>query len=133
MAQSLKTVNVITLFVEDQQRSKEFYERVFEVAPADEEEGTVIFRFDNLFLRLLTRSEAEKQTLGQVRLADADSGASFQLAVFVDDAAALCTSLAERGVPIAYGPVDRPWGVRNAAFLDPDGHVWVVSSDIPGD
>ena len=41
MAQSLKTVGVITLFVEDQQRSKEFYERVFEVAPVDEEEGTV--------------------------------------------------------------------------------------------
>jgi catechol 2,3-dioxygenase-like lactoylglutathione lyase family enzyme len=39
MAQSLKTVGVITLFVEDQQRSKEFYERVFEVAPVDEEEG----------------------------------------------------------------------------------------------
>jgi hypothetical protein len=34
IAQSLKTVSVITLFVEDQQRSKEFYERVFEVAAA---------------------------------------------------------------------------------------------------
>ncbi len=59
MGQSLKSVNVITLFVENQQRAKEFYERVFEVAAADEEEGTVIFKFDNLFLRLLTRGEAE--------------------------------------------------------------------------
>jgi catechol 2,3-dioxygenase-like lactoylglutathione lyase family enzyme len=132
MAQSLTTVNVITLFVEDQQRSKEFYERVFEVAPADEKAGTVIFKFDNLFLRLLTRGEAEKEWLG-VRLADSDAGASFQLAIFVDDADALCAELAERGVPIVSRPIDRPWGVRNAAFRDPDGHIWVISADIPED
>lgn len=133
MAQSLNAVNVITLFVEDQQRSKEFYERVFEVAPADEKEGTVIFKLDNLFLRLLTRDEAENETLGRVHLADSDSGASFQLAIFVDDADALCATLAERGIPILYGPVDRPWGVRNAAFHDPDGYIWGFSADIPGD
>jgi uncharacterized glyoxalase superfamily protein PhnB len=51
----------------------------------------------------------------------------------VDDTDALCAELAELGVSIAYGPVDRPWGVRNAAFRDPDGHIWVVSADIPGD
>ena len=43
---------------------KEFYERVFEVAPVDEEEGTVIFEFGNLFLRLLSRAEAEKEMVG---------------------------------------------------------------------
>ena len=122
---------MITLFVEDQQRSKEFYERVFEVAAANEDEGSVIFKFDNLFLRLLTRGRAETELLGQVALADSDSGASFQLAVFVEDADALCADLAERRVSIVYGPVDRPWGVRNAAFRDPDGNLWVFSADIP--
>jgi lactoylglutathione lyase len=131
MTQSVKSVNVITLFVEDEQRSKEFYERVFEIPAVDEGEGTVIFKFDNLFLRLLTRGEAEKEMLGQVPLADSDSGASFKLATFVDDADARCAELEERGVPIIYGPVDRPWGVRNAAFRDPDGHIWSFSADIP--
>ena len=37
---------MITLFVEDQQRSKEFYERVFDVAAANEDEGSVIFKFE---------------------------------------------------------------------------------------
>ena len=133
MAQSLTSVGVITLYVEDQQRSKEFYERVFEVAAVNEEEGIVIFKFDNLFLRLLTRVRAEIELLGQVPLADSDSGASFQLAIFVDDADALCADLAERGVSIVYGPVDRPWGVRNAGFRDPDGHLWAFSADIPED
>ena len=53
-----------------------------------------------------------------------------QLAFRVDDADAFCTELAERGVSIVYGPVDRPWGVRNAAFVDLDGHVWQFGSDM---
>jgi uncharacterized glyoxalase superfamily protein PhnB len=44
-----------------------------------------------------------------------------------------CAELAERGASIIYGPIDRPWGVRAAAFLDPDGYVWAFSADIPGD
>jgi uncharacterized glyoxalase superfamily protein PhnB len=69
--------------------------------------------------------------LGQVSVADPRSGTTVQLAFSVDDADAFCTELSERGVSIVYGPVDRPWGVRNAAFADLDGHVWQFGSDIP--
>ena len=133
MTQALKAVHVVTLFVDDLQRSKEFYERVFDLTPDTEEESRLIFRLDNLFLRLLTRRAAEKEMLGDVPVADSDSGTSFQLSMFVDDADAVCAELVERGVAIAFGPVDRPWGVRNAAFRDPDGHVWGFSADITPD
>ena len=131
MAQSLKSMNVITLFVEDQLRSKEFYEQIFDVVGVDEGHGTVIFQFDNLFLRLLRREEAESEMLGQVAIGDARAGTTVQPALSIDDADTLCRELAEGGIPIVYGPVDRPWGVRSAAFADPDGHVWQFSSDIP--
>lgn len=131
MTQSSKSVNVITLFVEDPLRSKEFYERIFDVVGVDEGHGTVIFPFDNLFLRLLRRGEAEGEMLGQVSVADPRSGTAVQLGFAVDDADAFCTELSERGVPIVYGPVDRPWGRRNAAFVDLDGHVWQFGSDTP--
>ena len=131
MAQSLKSVNVITLFVEDQLRSKEFYEQIFDVVGVDEGHGTVIFQFDNLFLRLLRREEAESEMLGQVPVGDARAGTTVQLAFRVEDTDTLCRELAERGISVVYGPVDRPWGVRSAAFVDPDGHVWQFSSDIP--
>lgn len=131
MAQPRKSINVITLFVEDEQRSKEFYERLFDVTGVDQGHGTIIFELDNLFLRLLNRNEAESEMLGQVPLAEPGSGARVQLAMFVDDADALCAELTERGVPIVYGPVDRPWGVRSAGFRDPDGHLWQFGSDIP--
>jgi lactoylglutathione lyase len=130
MAEPLKSVNVLTLFVEDQLRSKQFYEQIFDVVGVDEGHGTVIFQFDNLFLRLLEREEAEGEMLGQVPVGDAGARRTVQLAFRVQDADALCSELAERGIPIVYGPVDRPWGVRSAAFVDPDGHVWQFSSDI---
>jgi catechol 2,3-dioxygenase-like lactoylglutathione lyase family enzyme len=131
MAQSLKAVNVVTLFVEDPLRSKEFYERIFDVVGVDEGHGTVILPLDNLFLRLLNRAEAETEMLGQVSVADPGSGTAIQLGFSVDDADQFRTRLSERGVAIVYGPVDRPWGRRNAAFVDPDGHVWQFGSDIP--
>lgn len=131
MTQSLKSVNVITLFVEDPLKSKEFYEQIFAVAGVDEGHDTVIFPLDNVFLRLLRSGEADNEMLGQVTVADPRAGSAVQLGFGVDDAAAFCTELSERGVPIVYGPVDRPWGRRNAAFADPDGHVWQFGSDIP--
>lgn len=133
MAQFTKSVSAITLFVEDLARSKEFYERVFEVTPADEEEGTIIFELDNVFLRLLSRTEAEKELLGKVPLAEPGSGAGFELAMRVTDVDVRATELAERGVSLAYGPINRPWGVRHIAFRDPDGQLWVHGSDIPAD
>jgi lactoylglutathione lyase len=29
--------------------------------------------------------------------------------------------------------MDRVWGVRTAAFADPDGHVWEVAAKLPDD
>ena len=131
VTQSSKSVNVITLFVEDPLRSKEFYDGIFEVAGIDEGHGTVIYPLDNVLIRLLRRAEGESEMLGQVPVADPRSGVTAQLGFGVDDADSFCAELSKRGVPIVYGPVDRPWGRRNAAFADPDGHVWQFGSDIP--
>ena len=82
-------------------------------------------------MRLLVRSEAEKELLGKVPLADPDPGVGFELATFVENAEATHAELIEHGVPVAFGPVDRAWGVRHVGFRDPDGHLWVLSSNIP--
>lgn len=128
MAQSLRSVGAITLFVEDTQRSKEFYGRVFEAEPVYEDETSVAFKFDNLFLNLLRRGGAVAELLGPVPSTEA--GASFELSIFVDDVDAVCAELAGRGVSIVHGPLDRPWGMRTAAFLDPDGYAWEVAAEI---
>jgi catechol 2,3-dioxygenase-like lactoylglutathione lyase family enzyme len=131
MAEQLQGVGAITLFVEDPQRSKAFYRRVFELDPAFEDDSSVAFELDNLFLNLLKRGEAVDELLGPV--AAAKAGASFELTIWVEDADAVCADLVGRGVSIATGPLDRPWGMRTAAFLDPDGYVWEVAAKIPSD
>jgi len=129
MAQSLSSVGAVTLFVRDPQRSKEFYNRVFELEPVFEDDKSVAFKLDNLFLNLLKRGVATNELLGPVP--EAEPGASFELTIWVDDADAACAELEKRTVTIVNGPADRPWGMRSAAFLDPDGYVWEVAANLP--
>ena len=44
MSISLKNVDVITLFVEDLQRSKSFYQDVFDLAVVFEDEDSAVFK-----------------------------------------------------------------------------------------
>ena len=40
---------------------------------------------------------------------------------------ATCAWLAQRGVELLNGPMDRPWGIRTATFQDPAGHIWEIA------
>lgn len=129
MAVPLTRVGAITMFVEDPERSKSFYERVFDAAPVHQDENSVAFEFDNTIVNLLKRPAAH-ELIAPAAVAGADAGASYQLTVWVDDADAACALLEERGVTLLNGPMDRAWGMRTAAFTDPDGHVWEVAQDL---
>jgi catechol 2,3-dioxygenase-like lactoylglutathione lyase family enzyme len=128
---SLKSVGAITLFVDDPKRSKEFYERVFDVKLVYEDESSAAFKFESTIVNLLVRSAGE-ELVAPAAVAGPGGGASLQLTTFVDDADAACTELATRGVSLLNGPVDRDWGMRTAAFADPDGHVWEVAQELGG-
>jgi lactoylglutathione lyase len=129
MSLSSKSVGAITMFVEDVPRSKAFYEGVFDAEPVCEDENAVAFEFENTIINLLRSSEAHGLT-GPATVADQDAGTRFQLTVWVDDADAVCTELNTRGVKLLNGPIDREWGLRTAAFTDPDGHVWEVAAEL---
>ena len=128
---SLKSVGAITLFVDDPKRSKEFYERVFELSPIYEDESSAAFKFESTIVNLLVRSGRRRaDRAGDGR--GPGGGASLQLTIWVDDADAACEALATRGVSLLNGPIDREWGMRTAAFADPDGHVWEVAQELGG-
>jgi catechol 2,3-dioxygenase-like lactoylglutathione lyase family enzyme len=127
---SLKDVGAITLFVEDPQRSKSFYERVFDLPVHFEDEASAAFRFDNMIVNLLKVSAAH-DLIDPGTVASPESGSRFQLTIGVDDADAVCAELASRGVTLLNGPVNREWGMRTASFADPDGHIWEVAQRLP--
>jgi catechol 2,3-dioxygenase-like lactoylglutathione lyase family enzyme len=126
----LKQLGAITMFVDDRQRSKAFYDEVFDASLVHEDDDGVAFRFDNTIVNLLER-RAAPELIEPAPVAEPGAGSQFQLTIFVDDTDAVCARLAERGVQLLNGPVNREWGVRTAAFADPDGHVWEVAGKIP--
>ena len=48
MSESLSTVGAITMFIEDTQRSKVFYEQVFGAKAVYEDANAVAFNFENM-------------------------------------------------------------------------------------
>jgi len=131
VTESLDSVGAITMFVEDPQRSKAFYEDVFDVPVIYEDKNAAAFRFENMIVNLL-RMEAAHELIDPGTVAGREAGSRFQLTIWVDDADAVCADLATRGVTLLNGPLDREWGMRTAAFTDPDGHIWEVAAKIPG-
>ena len=129
MSVSLKSVGAITMFVDDPRRSKEFYERVFEVSPVFEDDNSVAFEFENLIVNLLVE-RAAPELIEPTPVAGREAGERFQLTIWVEDADAVIEQLRSAGVELLNGPIDRPWGLRTAAFADPDGHVWEVAAKI---
>ena len=129
MSESLDNIGAITMFVADRDRAKSFYEKAFDAKSVYEDEQSVAFKFQNMIVNLLVDSEAPG-LIGPAVVAPQDAGSRFQLTVGVDDVDAVCEDLAGRGVELLNGPMDRPWGMRTAAFADPDGHVWEVGAAI---
>jgi catechol 2,3-dioxygenase-like lactoylglutathione lyase family enzyme len=120
------SVGAITLFVEDKLRAKEFYARAFAATPLMEDDTSVLFRFENTMVNLLVAASAAEM----IAPAAVGSGSRLQLTLFVENADEAVALLAERGVELLNGPLDRPWGQRTAAFADPDGHIWEVAQTL---
>ena len=127
----LQSIDAITLFVEDPQRSKRFYEEVFGLPVIYEDDNSAVFKFENTIVNLLAVSEAPG-LLDPAAVAGREAGSRFVFSIWVDDTDAVCEQLAEHGVALLNGPMNREWGKRTASFTDPDGHIWEVAQDIPG-
>jgi lactoylglutathione lyase len=130
VSEPLNSVGAITMFVEDRQRAKSFYETAFDVEAVYEDDNAVAFKFENMVVNLLVTREAH-ELIGPAVVAGQDVGSRFQLTIWVKDTDAVCEELARRGVELLNGPIDRAWGLRTAAFADPDGHIWEVAAEIP--
>ncbi len=119
-------ITAVTLFVEDLAATKAFYERAFGLPVHYEDEASAVFNFGNTLINLLVATEAVS-LIGPAPVGGPDAGARAQFTITVDDVDATCAVLAARGVTLLNGPMDRPWGIRTAAFQDPAGNVWEIA------
>lgn len=124
-----KQVDVITLFVDDLQLTKQFYLDVFGLTTVYEDENSAVFDFGNMSVNLLKVSEAPG-LIQPAAVAGREAGSRFQFTIRVYDVDAVCEELAQRGIPLLNGPMNRPWGIRTASFTDPGGHIWEIAHDL---
>ncbi len=119
-------ITAITLFVDDLAISKEFYSRAFDLPIHFEDPNSAVYKFGDTLINLLAISEADG-LVGPAPVGRRESGARSQFTIEVDDVNEKAAELIVRGVELLNGPVDRPWGIRTAAFVDPDGYVWEIA------
>lgn len=119
-------ISAITLFVEDLGATKAFYERAFGLPIHYEDDASAVFNFGNTLINLLKVEEAHG-LIEPAAVAARDAGSRLQFTITVDDVDAMCAELRARGVKLLNGPMNRPWGIRTAAFADPAGHIWEIA------
>lgn len=125
----MMNVDVITLFVEDLHKTKVFYQEVFQLSAVYEDEVSAVFHFGNMSINLLNISEADG-LIHPAKAAGPNAGSRFQFTIRVDDVDAAVWELKKSGVELLNGPLNRPWGVRTAAFADPAGHIWELAQQL---
>ena len=121
-----KAISAITLFAEDLAATKAFYQEVFGLPVHYEDDASAVFLFGETMINLLKVGEAP-ELIAPAPVAPPGAGARYQFTISVDDVDAMCEELKRRGVELLNGPMDRPWGIRTAAFRDPAGHIWEIA------
>ena len=120
-------VSMVTLGVEDLDRSSAFYERLGLPRCMKQSDGIAFFRAGGLLLALYPRHELAKDT----NLGDDGHGFSgFTLAYNTRTREEVDTVLAEAervGAKILKPAQDAFWGGYSGYFADPDGFAWEVA------
>jgi catechol 2,3-dioxygenase-like lactoylglutathione lyase family enzyme len=124
-----KSIYAITLFVEDLDATKQYYRTVFDLPVVYEDPNSAVVKFGDTLINLLKISEANT-LIEPAKVASHAAGSRFVFTITVDDVDAMCAKLAQRGVKLLNGPMDRPWGIRTASFQDPGGYIWEIAHDI---
>jgi catechol 2,3-dioxygenase-like lactoylglutathione lyase family enzyme len=125
----LKGIDTVTLFVEDLKAVKQFYQQVFGLPMVFEDNDSTVFRFGNMLVNLL-KIAAAGELIEPARVASREAGSRFVFTIEVDDVDVMCAQLTARGVELLNGPMNRPWGVRTASFMDPGGHIWEIAGQL---
>jgi len=73
VSESLKSLGAITMFIEDTQRSKSFYKKVFDAPAVYEDENAVAFEFENTVVNLL-RTSAAHELIAPAAVAGGEAG-----------------------------------------------------------
>ncbi len=128
MGDTPNTRVVTMLYVGDVTRARDFYRDVLDREPTMDAGSYAEFTWGNLVLGLRARDNAVRQFAG--RVASSPGPVAQQITVEVTDPDGLLARARAHGAELVQPPTDQPWGMRSAAFLDPDGHLVEVCAPL---
>lgn len=121
----------VILFVEDLERTLAFYVDKVGLPLRFRAEGYVELAVEGSKFALLARSRVP-ELAGSAHAARPASGAhEGSVTLLVQDVNRTYHELTARGVSFLAAPKDRPWGQRTAYFVDPDGHLIEIATNLP--
>ena len=116
----------VTLVTDDLAASRDFYRDVLMLELVFEDTESAVFSLGTLLINTLV-STAAPELMEPLPVSPASAGTRTLLTLTVDDVDAAAELLTARGVTLLNGQIDRPWGIRTAAFTDPGGHAWELA------
>lgn len=126
-----KTIDHVTIVVNDIERSTHFYTEVLgmqQVPRPDFGFPGAWFQAGDTQVHLILASE-QAGTAGIGQFDGRDPSVGFHYAFVVDDCHAAAAQLRELGLEIVVGPRQRPDGVIQVYVYDPDGHLVELCSN----
>ena len=120
-------IAAITLFAEDLQASRDFYQRLLDLPVVFEDTDSFVVDIGGTLVNVLT-AHAAAELVAPAAVGEAANGPRCVLTIAVDNVDATVEQLRLRGVPLLNGPMTRPWGPRTASVRDPSGHIWELAS-----
>ena len=130
VAPLLRGLDAVTVFAEDLAATSAFYAEVLGLPQVFADDVSAAYRVGTVVVNVLLAAEAP-ELVAPHPVAGPGLGARAQLTAPVEDVDAVAAELVARGVTLLNGPLDRPWGVRTAAFADPAGTVWEIAQPLP--
>ena len=118
-------VSLITLGVEDVERSRKFYEALGWQGRSPDGD-VVFFQAGGMILALWDRAKLAEDS----GVTDPGGSAGFTLALNVrspEEVDAIAGEVREAGGNLTREPAETFWGGYSFAFTDPDGHPWEIA------
>ena len=119
----------VTIYADDLPASRKFYGEMLQMQEIFANHDSVVYQMGSACLNVLMKENAP-ELVEPLPIAPSSAGSRSLLTVTVDDVDAAYAALVARGVVFLNGPLDRPWGMRTAAFADPSGHCWELAQKI---
>jgi catechol 2,3-dioxygenase-like lactoylglutathione lyase family enzyme len=131
MFMTIRNVNAVVLFLEDLEKSMQFYRDGLGLEVVFSDDTSYAMRLEGQDFALVKMSSAIEMVGEEALGLKNGTSHRFMLCADVESVDATYKDFTARGVTFLKPPTDQYWGFRTAYFADPEGNIWELRHSIP--